>query len=95
MEIGCGSGYVICSAALMLRQAAPSCSFAAVDVSADAIAATSQTLAAHGVEGVRLVQSDLLENCNDLCGGIDLLVSCAKGRSDSCSNAFFCNESAA
>lgn len=65
VEVGCGSGYVICSAALALRQAAQQARAAgtpgghgsgggcgslwAVDINAAALAATAQTLAAHQV----------------------------------------------
>mgnify|MGYP001810989851 CR=1 FL=1 len=64
VEVGCGSGYVICSVALALQQAlqqpagagpsAPrACSgFLAVDINAAALAATAQTLAAHKVCGL-------------------------------------------
>jgi hypothetical protein len=53
VEVGCGSGFVICSAALMLRAVAGSAHrhLLAVDHSAAALNATQQTLAAHGVSG--------------------------------------------
>jgi methylase of polypeptide subunit release factors len=79
LEIGAGSGYVICSAALALRPWAPACRFLATDVNPAAIAATGATLAAHGVEGVRLVLTDLIAGLEaELRGGVDLLV-CASG----------------
>ncbi|KIZ03071.1 Methyltransferase small, partial [Monoraphidium neglectum] len=81
LEVGCGSGYVICSAAIALRQAAaaadrtPGSSFLAVDISAPALAATARTLAAHEVSGVDLVRSDLLGPLSTrLQGCIDLLL---------------------
>ena len=41
-----------------------------------AIAATGATLAAHGVEGVRLVLTDLIAGLEaELRGGVDLLVA--------------------
>lgn len=78
LEVGCGSGYVICSAALALAAAAPAAcaSFAAVDINPAALAATAATLAAHGVAGVDLIQCDLLTPlARRLAGAVDLLVS--------------------
>ncbi|KAF8060464.1 N6a [Scenedesmus sp. PABB004] len=65
LEVGCGSGYVICSAALALRAlavrlGAHDARLVATDVNSAAMEATAQTLAAHGVGGVELVQTDLV-----------------------------------
>jgi methylase of polypeptide subunit release factors len=66
LEVGCGSGYVICSVALALQQlpaaggagasAAPQqrWQFMATDISDAALAATSATLAAHEASVERL-----------------------------------------
>ncbi len=57
--MGCGSGFVICSAALMLAHLglAPSTALLAVDHSGAALEATRQTLAAHGVVRPRCAPS--------------------------------------
>mmetsp|Transcript_5651 Transcript_5651/g.9859 ORF Transcript_5651/g.9859 Transcript_5651/m.9859 type:complete len:224 (+) Transcript_5651:80-751(+) len=61
VEIGCGSGYVICSVALMLKHLGlHGQQLLAVDHSSCALQATQQTLASHGLQGsVELLQSDL------------------------------------
>lgn len=76
MEIGCGSGYVICSLVLMLRDLGIHCACVATDVSQHALAATARTLAAHGVQDrVDLVQTDLQSAFSDrMCQGVDLLL---------------------
>lgn len=85
LEIGCGSGFVICSAALALRKAAPGAArfLAAVDVNPRALEAAAATLRAHGVgvagdggcDGVELLRSDLAAPlARRLAGGVDLLV---------------------
>ncbi len=47
LEVGCGSGYVVCSLALLLRQAGAAAQLLATDVNPLAAAATAKTLAAH------------------------------------------------
>lgn len=47
--MGCGSGYVICSLALLLKALGLSCQLLAVDINSEATAAASKTLANHGV----------------------------------------------
>eukprot|EP00879_Flechtneria_rotunda_P017370 GHRR01018197.1.p1 GENE.GHRR01018197.1~~GHRR01018197.1.p1 ORF type:complete len:210 (+),score=66.28 GHRR01018197.1:1253-1882(+) len=100
LEVGCGSGYVLCSVALALQHlvsqhsasslltaaaasngkggggpAAVSCSFFATDINAAALAATSETLAAHQMSGVELVQTDLATTLLPrLAGTVDLLL---------------------
>jgi hypothetical protein len=59
-EIGCGSGYVICSLALLLRQLGIRSSLYATDVSQHALDATRQTLASHGVASVELLRTNVL-----------------------------------
>uniref|UniRef100_A0A7N0UZ84 Methyltransferase small domain-containing protein n=1 Tax=Kalanchoe fedtschenkoi TaxID=63787 RepID=A0A7N0UZ84_KALFE len=76
LEIGSGSGYVITSLALILQEHRPPAShFIATDINPHALAATSQTLAAHGVTSADLVQTDILNGMEDrLTGKVDLLV---------------------
>ena len=61
LEVGCGSGYVGASAALLLAGArgAPAPPLTALDVNPEALAATGGTLAAHGLSGA-LLRADLL-----------------------------------
>ncbi len=49
LEIGCGSGYVICSFALALRQAGLHCCLLGTDINPKALEATAATLQAHQV----------------------------------------------
>jgi methylase of polypeptide subunit release factors len=79
LEIGCGSGFVICSAAVLLRDTAlcsgASAAFTAVDINPAALAATAATLAAHGVKGADLIRCDLaVPLARRLAGCVDLLV---------------------
>lgn len=76
VEVGCGSGYVVCSAALMLKQLGLTSYVLATDVSSAALAATSATLAAHGMQPeVELAQDDLLTALHHrLRGHVDLLL---------------------
>ncbi|KAL6755177.1 S-adenosyl-L-methionine-dependent methyltransferase [Haematococcus lacustris] len=62
LELGCGSGYVTCSLALMVRQLGLALSLLAVDHSRAALDATHQTLHNHQVQGVDLIQGDLLSS---------------------------------
>ena len=52
MEIGCGSGYVISSVAMLLAQQGLRAHCLAVDISGAATRATAATLRAHGVRQV-------------------------------------------
>jgi len=88
LEIGCGSGYVITSLALMLKkqrgrrreeqQQHQQRLLLATDVSAPALASTAATLEAHGLRAgadVELVRADLAEPLlRGLRGYVDLLV---------------------
>jgi release factor glutamine methyltransferase len=77
VEIGCGSGYVICSLALMLKQLHISSALLATDISKEALKATQQTLHNHGVDHVELVHTDLLSGViHKLQHSIDILVRC-------------------
>mmetsp|Transcript_24833 Transcript_24833/g.63933 ORF Transcript_24833/g.63933 Transcript_24833/m.63933 type:complete len:197 (+) Transcript_24833:97-687(+) len=60
LEVGCGSGYVICSLALMLAQAGchPQCF--ATDLSTAAVTACAETLQAHHIAQVDVLRMDLL-----------------------------------
>ncbi|CAN0910482.1 Methyltransferase N6AMT1 [Linum grandiflorum] len=74
LEVGCGSGYVITSLALMLRRELPGAHFLAVDINPHAVRVTEETLAAHGVEA-ELVLSDIGSGLDcRLAGKVDLMV---------------------
>ena len=47
VEIGTGSGYIICSVAMMLKQKDVSCHCIGVDINPDATLCTQQTLHNH------------------------------------------------
>lgn len=76
LEIGCGSGYVICSVVLMLQDLGIDCACVATDVSQHALEATAATLAAHGVrDRVDLVRTDLQTAFSPrMTRGVDLLI---------------------
>ncbi|CAI0546192.1 unnamed protein product [Linum tenue] len=76
LEVGCGSGYVITSLALMLRRQIPSSAayFLATDINPHALSVTGETLAAHGVEA-ELLLADIASGLEDrLAGKVDLMV---------------------
>ena len=52
LEVGCGTGYVLTSLALLLRQVGAAAQLLGTDVNAAAAAATRATLAAHEVRAV-------------------------------------------
>ncbi|XP_057771992.1 uncharacterized protein LOC130991674 [Salvia miltiorrhiza] len=58
MEIGCGSGYVITSLALLLGKECPSSYYIATDINPHAITATHETLEAHGCRA-EVVNTDI------------------------------------
>lgn len=88
LEVGSGTGYVICSAALLMQQAAAATGEIsgvsgygggrcyATDVNPDAVAATASTLEAHGVGHLaEVVQCDLLGPLKArLRGTVDVLL---------------------
>ncbi|KAL5547859.1 hypothetical protein UlMin_003090 [Ulmus minor] len=49
MEVGCGSGYVITSLALLLGELPPGVQYFATDINPHAVEVTRETLEAHGV----------------------------------------------
>lgn len=63
MEVGCGSGYVITSLALLLGNDAPEAHYLATDINPHAVRVTSETLDAHGVH-VELV-------CTNIAAGLE------------------------
>ncbi|XP_024524003.1 uncharacterized protein LOC9655195 isoform X3 [Selaginella moellendorffii] len=74
MEIGCGSGYVISSLALMLRDEVESSQYVATDINQAATETTLETLKAHGVSA-DVVRTDLVSGLERrLAGSVDLLV---------------------
>jgi release factor glutamine methyltransferase len=76
IELGCGSGYVVCSVALMLQDLGIRSHILAVDASSAAMAATHATLEAHGVRPqVDLLLDDLTSSLDlAMHQGIDLLL---------------------
>uniref|UniRef100_A0A0D6R750 Methyltransferase small domain-containing protein n=1 Tax=Araucaria cunninghamii TaxID=56994 RepID=A0A0D6R750_ARACU len=73
LEVGCGSGYVITSLALMLGQET-GIQYLATDISAAAIEATQKTLVAHGVHA-DVILTDLVSGLDKrLAGTVDVLV---------------------
>ncbi|KAG1663545.1 hypothetical protein FOA52_003173 [Chlamydomonas sp. UWO 241] len=75
LEIGSGSGYVLTSAALMLRALGLAPQLLAVDINPAAAAATRATLDAHGVAGADIVVTDLVAGLGpQLLGHIDVLI---------------------
>lgn len=76
LEVGCGSGYVICSLALLLRDLGAATQLLATDINPRAAAATAETLAAHQARsGVDIVLTDLASALlPSLAGLVDVLV---------------------
>lgn len=74
LEVGCGSGYVITSLALMLQEEAPGIQFFATDINLHAAAATRGTLEAHGVNA-EVVAADIASGLQRrLTGLVDVMV---------------------
>ncbi|XP_047337255.1 methyltransferase N6AMT1 [Impatiens glandulifera] len=77
MEIGCGSGYVITSLALMLGGEEDRCGgtyYIATDVNPNAIMVTSKTMEAHGVYA-ELINTDIASGLEKrLAGLVDVMV---------------------
>lgn len=74
MEVGCGSGYVITSLALMLGEEAPGIQYIATDTNPYAVRVTRETLEAHGVHA-ELINTDIASGLeNRLAGSVDVIV---------------------
>lgn len=63
MEVGCGSGYVITSLAIMLGQEGDGHHYIATDINPHAVSVTRQTLNAHGVHAEVI--------CGDIASGLE------------------------
>ncbi|CAL0329621.1 unnamed protein product [Lupinus luteus] len=74
MEIGCGSGYVITSLALILRQEGHGSNYIATDINPHAVKVTTETLKAHGVDA-ELIITDIASGLEKrLAGLVDVMV---------------------
>ncbi|MED6138880.1 hypothetical protein PIB30_078713 [Stylosanthes scabra] len=74
MEIGCGSGYVITSLALILGRERGDINYIATDINPDAVKVTRETLDAHGVNA-ELILTDIASGLeNRLAGLVDVMV---------------------
>ncbi|KAL6990095.1 peptide chain release factor N(5)-glutamine methyltransferase [Sarracenia purpurea var. burkii] len=74
MEVGCGSGYIITSLALILRQLAYGAYYIATDINPHAVRVTSETLEAHGAHA-ELVTTNLASGLEKrLAGSVDVMV---------------------
>lgn len=74
LEIGCGSGYVITSLALLLGGEDSGSFFIATDINPHAVSVTSETLKAHGVHA-ELVNTDIASGLEGrLMGLVDVMV---------------------
>ncbi|TVU27103.1 hypothetical protein EJB05_29682 [Eragrostis curvula] len=74
MEIGCGSGYVITSLAIMLRQLGSGTQYIATDINQYAAKTTQATLEAHGVHA-DVIATDIVSGLEKrLAGMVDVVV---------------------
>ncbi|KAK4766354.1 hypothetical protein SAY87_007996 [Trapa incisa] len=74
LEVGCGSGYVITSLALMLKEEIPSIYYLATDMNPHAMRVTRETLQAHGVDA-ELINTDIMSGLEKrLEGLVDVMV---------------------
>lgn len=74
MEIGCGSGYVITSLALILAQEVTGAYYVATDINPHAVAVTRKTLEAHGIHA-ELVVTDIASGLETrLTRSVDVMV---------------------
>ncbi|KAG6494869.1 methyltransferase N6AMT1-like [Zingiber officinale] len=74
MEVGCGSGYVISSLAIMLSELGNGVNYFATDINQDAAEATRATLEAHGLHA-EIVVTDIASGLQkNLAGMVDVVV---------------------
>lgn len=74
LEIGCGSGYVITSLALMLGKEANGAHYFATDINPHAVEVTSETLKSHGVHA-EVINTDIASGLETrLAGLVDVVV---------------------
>ncbi|KAK6921580.1 Methyltransferase domain [Dillenia turbinata] len=74
MEVGCGSGYIITSLALILGQEASGVHYIATDINPDAVRVTRETLEAHGIHA-EVVNTDIASGLEmRLAGSVDVIV---------------------
>ncbi|KAM3261813.1 hypothetical protein ACQJBY_052479 [Aegilops geniculata] len=74
MEVGCGSGYVITSLAIMLRQLGSGTQYLATDINQHAVETTQATLEAHGVHA-DVIATDIVSGLEKrLAGMVDVVV---------------------
>lgn len=74
MEVGCGSGYVITSLALLLGQESHGVHYFATDINPHAVRVTRETLEAHGVHA-ELISTDIASGLEKrLAGLVDVMV---------------------
>ncbi|ESQ36388.1 hypothetical protein EUTSA_v10009961mg, partial [Eutrema salsugineum] len=74
MEIGCGSGYVITSLILLLRNEVPSAHYLATDTNPIASRVTRETLKAHGVDA-HVICTDIPYGIEKtFAGSVDVMV---------------------
>ncbi|GAB2281069.1 hypothetical protein Dimus_015678 [Dionaea muscipula] len=74
MEVGCGSGYVITSLALILGQEANGIHYFATDINPHAVSVTRETLRTHGVHA-EVISTDIASGLEKrLSGLVDVMV---------------------
>ncbi|XP_047071678.1 methyltransferase N6AMT1 [Lolium rigidum] len=74
LEVGCGSGYVITSLAIMLRQLGTGTQYLATDINQHAVETTQATLEAHGINA-DVIATDIVSGLEKrLAGMVDVVV---------------------